>query len=213
MNHVWLFAIPWTVAHQVLLPMVFSRQEYWSGLLFPSPGDLPNPGIKTRSSTLWADSLPSEPPGNPKCLLPDPYQTPKGVSFPIKKLKPAPEEWQRPGGRKCWSSQLWSQVLNSAPLHHTSLNRTGKGTFSCEKPLKCTDCSRNSPSSVNVAGAAATAKSFQSCLTLCDPIDGSLPGSPSLGFSRQEHWSGLPFPSPIHESEKWKWSHSVVSNS
>ena len=36
---------------------------------------------------------------------------------------------------------------------------------------------------------------------------------PSLGFSRQEHWSGLPFPSPVHESEKWKWSHSVVSNS
>ena len=36
---------------------------------------------------------------------------------------------------------------------------------------------------------------------------------PSLGFSRQEHWSGLPFPSPMHESEKWKWSRSVVSNS
>ena len=43
------------------------------------------------------------------------------------------------------------------------------------------------------AAAAATAKSLQSCLTLCDPIDGSPPGSPSLGFSRQEHWSGLPF--------------------
>ena len=50
--------------------------------------------------------------------------------------------------------------------------------------------------------AAAAAKSLQSCQTLCDPIDGSPPGSPSLGFSRQEHWSGLPFPSPVHESEK-----------
>ena len=49
--------------------------------------------------------------------------------------------------------------------------------------------------------AAAAAKSLQSCLTLCDPIDGSPPGSPSLGFSRQEHWSGLPFPSPVRESE------------
>ena len=48
----------------------------------------------------------------------------------------------------------------------------------------------------------AAAKSLQSCPTLCDPIDGSLPGSPSLRFSRQEHWSGLPFPSPMHESEK-----------
>ena len=52
--------------------------------------------------------------------------------------------------------------------------------------------------------AAAAAKSLQSCLTLCDPIDGSPPGFPSLGFSRQEHWSGLPFPSPMHESEKSK---------
>ena len=44
--------------------------------------------------------------------------------------------------------------------------------------------------------------SLQSCPTLCDPIDGSAPGSPILGFSRQEHWSGLPFPSPVHESGK-----------
>ena len=58
----------------------------------------------------------------------------------------------------------------------------------------------------------AAAKSLQSCPTLCDPIDGSPPGFPSLGFSRQEHWSGLPFPSPMHESEKWKWSRWVVSD-
>ena len=45
------------------------------------------------------------------------------------------------------------------------------------------------------------AKSLQSCPTLCDPIDGSPPGSPVLGSSRQEHWSGLPFLSPMHESE------------
>ena len=58
--------------------------------------------------------------------------------------------------------------------------------------------------------AAAAAKSLQSCPTLCDSIDGSPPGSSVPGFSRQEHWSGLPFPSPMQESEKWKWSHSVV---
>ena len=50
--------------------------------------------------------------------------------------------------------------------------------------------------------AAAAAKSLQLCSTLCDPIDGSPPGYPFLGFYRQEHWSGLPFPSPMHESEK-----------
>ena len=50
--------------------------------------------------------------------------------------------------------------------------------------------------------AATAAKSLQPCPTPCDPIDGSPPGSPSLGFSRPEHWSGLPLPSPMHESEK-----------
>ena len=47
------------------------------------------------------------------------------------------------------------------------------------------------------AAAAAAAKSLQLCLTLCDPIDGSPPGSLSMGFSRQEYWRGLPFPSPV----------------
>ena len=65
LSHVWLFATPWTVAHQVPLSMEISRQEYWSGLPFPFPGDLPNPEIKPRSPTLQADSLPSEPPGKP----------------------------------------------------------------------------------------------------------------------------------------------------
>ena len=98
------------------------------------------------------------------------------------------------------------------------------------------------------AAAAAAAKSLQSCPTLCDPIDGSPPGSPVPGVlffffpfyelagnterntdtvkvflivkytdkakrKSNPHWSGLPFPSPMHESEKWKWSRSVVSNS
>ena len=56
---------PWTVAHQAPPSMGFSRQEYWSGLPFPSPGDLPDPGIKPRSPTLQADTLTSAPPGKP----------------------------------------------------------------------------------------------------------------------------------------------------
>ena len=60
-----LFGTPWTVALQAPLSMRFPRQEYWSGLPFPSPGDLPNPRIKPRSPALQADSLPSEPPGKP----------------------------------------------------------------------------------------------------------------------------------------------------
>ena len=50
--------------------------------------------------------------------------------------------------------------------------------------------------------AAAAAESLQLCPTLCDPIDGSPPGSPVPGILQAKHWSGLPFPSPVHESEK-----------
>ena len=56
---------PWTIACQAPLSMEFSRQEYWSGLPFPPPGDLPDPGIKLRSPALQEDSLLSEPPGKP----------------------------------------------------------------------------------------------------------------------------------------------------
>ena len=62
-SRVQLFVTPWTVAHQAPLSMGFSRQESWSGLPCLPQGDLPNPGIETRSPELQADSLPSEPPG------------------------------------------------------------------------------------------------------------------------------------------------------
>ena len=65
LSHVQLFATPWTVAYQASLSMGFSRQGYWSGLLFPSPGDLPDPGIEPRFHALQTDALPSEPPGKP----------------------------------------------------------------------------------------------------------------------------------------------------
>ena len=65
LSHDRLFATPWTVAHQAPLSTGLSRQEYWSGLPFLPPGDLPNPGIEPRSTTLQADSLPAEPPGKP----------------------------------------------------------------------------------------------------------------------------------------------------
>ena len=64
-----LFATPWTVAHQAPPSMESSRQEYWSGLPFPSPGYLPDPGIEPRSPVLQADALPSELPGKPQINL------------------------------------------------------------------------------------------------------------------------------------------------
>ena len=65
LSRVQIFATLWTIAHQAPLSMGFSRQEYWSGLPFPSPGDLPNPGIEPWSPALQADALSSEPPGKP----------------------------------------------------------------------------------------------------------------------------------------------------
>ena len=65
LSHVQLFSTPWTIARQAPLSMGFSRQEYWSGLPFPSPWDLPDPGIEPESPARQADPLPSEPPGEP----------------------------------------------------------------------------------------------------------------------------------------------------
>ena len=68
-SRVRLFATLWTIAHQAPPSMGFSRQEYRSGLPFPSPEDLPDPGIKPRSPTLQADALTSESPGKPNIYI------------------------------------------------------------------------------------------------------------------------------------------------
>ena len=145
-SRVQLFASSWTIIGQAPLSMGFSRQEYWSGLPFPSPGDLPNSEIK---------------PGLPHC---------RQTLYPL--------------------SHQWS--LKYLLEFNFSLSRLIVVKFNAY------------PNHL----VAAAAKSLQ-CVRLCYPIDGSL----SLGFSRQELWSGLPFPSPVHESEKSKWSRSVVSDS
>ena len=74
LSRVQLFVTPWTVAHQAPPSMGFSRQEYWSGLPLPSPGDLPDPGTEPGSPTLQADALTSEPPGKPRTVQISTYQ-------------------------------------------------------------------------------------------------------------------------------------------
>ena len=65
LSYVQLFATPWTVAHQAPLSMGFPRQEYWSGLPFPPPGDLLDPGIEPKSPALAGGFFTTEPPGKP----------------------------------------------------------------------------------------------------------------------------------------------------
>ena len=65
---VQLLVTPWTIAYQAPQSMGFSRQEYWSGVPFPSPGDPPYPGVEPGSPALWADALSSKPPGKPHTM-------------------------------------------------------------------------------------------------------------------------------------------------
>ena len=74
-SHVQLFVTPWTVARQAPLFLGFSRQEYWSGLPYSPPGDLPDLGIKPGPPALQADSLPPEPPGKPRFYVNKPQKT------------------------------------------------------------------------------------------------------------------------------------------
>ena len=82
LSHVQLLVTPWNVARQASWPTESSRQEYWSGLPFPLPGVLPDPGMETESPTVQADSLPSEPPGNPICSFSS-QQSPHSFSLLI----------------------------------------------------------------------------------------------------------------------------------
>ena len=100
LSRVQLFATPWIAAYQAPLSMGFSRQEYWSGLPFPSPGDLPNPGIEPRSPALEADALTSELPA-----MQEPWVQSLGREDPLEKEmaaqghQPNPQTYQTPG--KC----------------------------------------------------------------------------------------------------------------
>ena len=82
LSHVWLFVTPWTVANQTLLSMEFSRQEYWSGLLCPPPGDLPNPGIEPTSPAL-AGKFFTAPPVKPCISLSKLYYLFRSWKLPI----------------------------------------------------------------------------------------------------------------------------------
>ena len=97
LSRVWLFATPWTVAYRAPPSMGFSRQEYWSGLPFPSPGVLPNPGIKPGSPVLWADALPSEPQVSIKLDHPSQWLTEKLQS----------EVWKRHQGNPTRKPTRW----------------------------------------------------------------------------------------------------------
>ena len=104
------FWTPWTVATGLLCPQAFPRQEYWSGLPCPPPGDHPNPGIKPRSPTLQANSLPSEPLGKPKDT--------GGIVYPSCRGSAQPRNQT---GVSCIAGEFFtSWATREAPQHQTS---------------------------------------------------------------------------------------------
>ena len=126
-----LFGIPWTVVYQASLSMGFSRQEYWSGLPFLSPGDLPNPGIKPRSPTLQANSLPSGPLRKPKilewvaCLFSSGSSWRKLGSSGCGGTLVLPLEWRRVCQGTSWvAARVWMTLWNFPMLDVTSLERS-----------------------------------------------------------------------------------------
>ena len=119
LSRVWLFASLWIVACQVPPSMGFSRQEYWSGLPFPSPGDLPNPEIKPRSPALQTDSLQPEPPGKftnkffvGPWKLPRPPCPPSSLLLTIKREASRPEPTKYLCPPKLFSQQVKSSVAS-----------------------------------------------------------------------------------------------------
>ena len=126
LSRVRLFVTPWTVAYQAPPSMGFSRQEYWSRLPFPSPGDLPDPGIEPWSPAFQADTLTSEPRGKNHSVMSDSatpwivaYQSPQSMEFSRQgywsRLPfPSPGDLPNPGIEP-WSLAMQADALPSEP--------------------------------------------------------------------------------------------------
>jgi len=102
-----------------------------------------------------------------------------------------------------WYSHLLKNFPQLAVIHTAKgFSIVNKAEVDVFFEFSCFFCDPTDVRNLNSGSSAAAAKSLQSCPTLCDPIDGSPPGSPVPGIPRPEHWSEWPFPSPMHESEK-----------
>ena len=169
LSRVQLFATPWTVAPQAPLSMGFSRQEYWSGLPFPSPGDLPNPGMEARSPALQADALPSELKGFAMLCYAKSLQSCPTLCDPIDGSLPGSPV---PG------------ILQARTLEWVAISFSNAWKWNVKV---------KSPSHVQL---------------LATPWTAAYQAPPSMGFSRQGYWSGVPLPSlnwRVLEAVKWTW--------
>ena len=159
--------------------MEFSRQEHWSGLIFPSPGDLPDPGMK---------------PSSPMCLaLAGSFFTTKSPGKPnLKAAYCTPWRREVTCKRWCFTKKIWEVWKRKNPKNETHLKiPVGKAQLLQSVPYCCKICLIRSYGKI----AAAAAKPLQSCPTLCDSIDSSPPGSPVPGIlqARTLEWVAISF--------------------
>ena len=221
---------PQTVAHQSPLPMEFSSQEYWSGLPFPTPGDLPHSGIEPVSlaSPVLADVF---------LITSANWEAPmvrfSSVQFSCSvvsnSLGPHESQHARPPSPSptpgvhsdsCLSSRWCHPAISSLlllpPIPPSIRVFSNESALRMRLPKYWSLSFSISPSNehpglisfrIDKIAAAAAAKSLQSCPTLCDPIDGSLPGStvPGILQARILEWVGISF------SNAWKWKVKVKS--
>ena len=140
LSHIQLFSIPWSVAHQVLQSMGFPRQEYWSGLLFPSPGDRPNTGIQPTSPALQEDSLPLSHQGSPIIKYPASKRHSRNVCRCSEWSKGIPslvKGWQ---GLNCSQRMLYNKIPKNLQIH-ISLSATSDINFHRRQKKKRQDSS------------------------------------------------------------------------
>ena len=192
-SRVWLCATPRTAAHQALPSLGFSRQEHWSGLPFPFP-------THESEKWKWSGSVVSDP------------QRPHGLQ-PCRLLCP----WDSPGkstgvGCRCLLQRMKvkseSEVAQSCPTLSDPMDCSPPGS-SVRGILQARALEWGAVAFSDTGLLLLLLLSRFSRVRLCATPQTAAHQAPlSLGFSRQEPWSGLPFPSPMHESEKWKWSRS-----
>ena len=198
----------WLVAHQASLSMGFSKQESWSGFPFPSPGDLFHPGIEPKCPELQVDSLPTGLQGNPPHYRWHAHHFPLDVHLCLASLLTKQNCFSLCSPSSCCCAV--SLIMNFVPafivwplweMHFFFFLRNA--FFTGDK-----DPGKHSFYPVALAALVVRFPGFhpgwkwkwrwvaQSCPTFCDPLPVAYQASPSMGFSRQKYWSGLPFPSP-----------------
>ena len=196
--------------HHAPPSMEFSRQEYWSGLSFPSPGDLPDPGIEPGFTTLQADALPSEPPGKPSTYF-------WAISFAniqktlLTKLSIYDKTFQKVGIEGIYiSASLLLPLPNPSTTHSEPWSTYSKPWSSM--------WNRELLVYVLILWSEVKWKLLGCAQLFVTPLTVACQALLSVGFSRQEYWNEMPFPSPgdlpnpgIEPRSPTLWAGSLLS--